>query len=257
MPNQMEGEFYAVLVSSSILEKVINYDLLTCGFSLIAIFFAMILGCVFLVALVALGFRRYPSGLPIVGSCSIAISAACHPPSDDIKPACFPLKWGAVLSQTQATHLESGQSFVLPSIAEEIALQPLEHQLPSSRPSIDLDATTFERMLDIRFNGGMKYATHEVEGHLQGILESSVRDRDTLLHGISSAEQPSDHLLVSPKSQRNGEPNLSTTEITECSTSEATSKLSTFEHEVVGHCCLTSLEVEPPVPGRFHFERFV
>jgi hypothetical protein len=44
------------------------------------------------------GFFQYPSGTNLVGSCSIAISAACHP-SENTKGsevAIKRLKWGAV-----------------------------------------------------------------------------------------------------------------------------------------------------------------
>jgi hypothetical protein len=44
------------------------------------------------------GFVRYPPGTNLVGSCSMAISAACHPPESAKGPelALKKLKWGAV-----------------------------------------------------------------------------------------------------------------------------------------------------------------
>jgi hypothetical protein len=42
------------------------------------------------------GFRRYDSRIPIVGSCSAAISAACHRPADDEDAALEAVKWGVV-----------------------------------------------------------------------------------------------------------------------------------------------------------------
>jgi hypothetical protein len=53
------------------------------------------LGGFMLLNLLITGFRRRKSRMPIVGSCSAAISAACHSTAsgDDIL---VPLKWGAV-----------------------------------------------------------------------------------------------------------------------------------------------------------------
>ena len=51
----------------------------SCGYSPIAIFFVIITGSVMLVGMLAMGFRKYPLGMPLAGSCSAVISAACHP----------------------------------------------------------------------------------------------------------------------------------------------------------------------------------
>lgn len=45
------------------------------GFSCIAIFFSLIVGAIALLASFIMGFRRYPPGIPVVGSCSAAIAA--------------------------------------------------------------------------------------------------------------------------------------------------------------------------------------
>jgi hypothetical protein len=68
----------------------------TVGYSCIAIFFAIIVGVFATVAGVANGFRRYSSSIPLVGSCSVAISAACHRPTDDASASLLPLQWGCV-----------------------------------------------------------------------------------------------------------------------------------------------------------------
>jgi hypothetical protein len=72
----------------------------TVGYSCIAIFFAIIVGVVAVTAGVANGFRRYNAGIPLVGSCSAAISAACHRPSNDSSASLLPLKWGCVDADT-------------------------------------------------------------------------------------------------------------------------------------------------------------
>lgn len=51
----------------------------TCGFSPIAMLVVVIVGCVMVVAFVGFGFIPYQRGMPLAGSSSIAISAACHP----------------------------------------------------------------------------------------------------------------------------------------------------------------------------------
>ena len=40
--------------------------------------------------------RRFPTGIPLAGNCSLAISAACHPPPEDQNPALKPVMWGEV-----------------------------------------------------------------------------------------------------------------------------------------------------------------
>jgi hypothetical protein len=72
----------------------------TVGYSCIAIFFAIIVGVIAVTAGVANGFRRYNAGIPLVGSCSAAISAACHRPSDDPSASLLPLKWGCADADT-------------------------------------------------------------------------------------------------------------------------------------------------------------
>ena len=67
-----------------------------CGYSCIAIIFAIILASVMVLVCIMNGFRRYHSGLPLAGSCSLAISAACHRPADDPDAAKLPLMWGEV-----------------------------------------------------------------------------------------------------------------------------------------------------------------
>lgn len=41
-------------------------------------------------------FQKYKPGIPLVGSCSAAISAACHPPRREEDVASKPVQWGVV-----------------------------------------------------------------------------------------------------------------------------------------------------------------
>jgi len=68
------------------------------GFSCIAFFCALIVGGIAVLGGILNGFRRYPAGMPLVGSCSAAISAACHPPTADTEAALRAVKWGVVSS---------------------------------------------------------------------------------------------------------------------------------------------------------------
>jgi hypothetical protein len=46
--------------------------------------------------LIALSFVKVSSDIPLVSSCSIAISAACHRPQDDVDAHLLPITWGIV-----------------------------------------------------------------------------------------------------------------------------------------------------------------
>lgn len=72
-----------------------SQSILSVGYSCIAIIFAIIVGCVAVTAGIANGFRLYNAGIPLVGSCSAAISAACHRPKDDRDASLEAVKWGA------------------------------------------------------------------------------------------------------------------------------------------------------------------
>lgn len=71
----------------------------TCGYSNIAIISVIILGSIILLLEILAGSRKYKAGMPFVGSCSAAISAACHAPKDDPTASLLPLMWGAVKTE--------------------------------------------------------------------------------------------------------------------------------------------------------------
>ncbi|KAF2838244.1 hypothetical protein M501DRAFT_1053069 [Patellaria atrata CBS 101060] len=93
------------LVSQSLfLVKIDKYNphevpidrILTCGFSPIAIIFVVIIGGLMIVALIVTSRRRYKPGMPLVGSCSFAIAAACHPPEKSSDSLSNSIGWGEV-----------------------------------------------------------------------------------------------------------------------------------------------------------------
>ena len=72
----------------------------TCGYSLIALLLVLILGSVITLLVFVISFRKYKPGMPFVGSRSAAISAACHPPADDIDASLKPVMWGTIQGET-------------------------------------------------------------------------------------------------------------------------------------------------------------
>ncbi|KAK5424915.1 hypothetical protein LTR83_000506 [Exophiala xenobiotica] len=75
--------------------------LLTLGYSPIAIIFSIALGGCLILGLISFGFVPFKTGMPIAGSCSISISAACHTDGscakgDSESIAKRKLKWGEI-----------------------------------------------------------------------------------------------------------------------------------------------------------------
>ncbi|KAL2795689.1 hypothetical protein BJX66DRAFT_324434 [Aspergillus keveii] len=106
---------YAVplMASSDILHWLISQslflsDLTTRGYTPAAIVCSLSLGVFMLICLLATGSKKLSSGMPVAGSCSFAISAACHPRYNpnlelgnqgmggDEGSELMPVKWGAV-----------------------------------------------------------------------------------------------------------------------------------------------------------------
>lgn len=75
-----------------------------CGFSIIAIITSLAVASVILIAFVANGFRKYSGEMPMVATCSAAISAACHKPSEDAKTHLFPVQYGVVSEKDEMKH---------------------------------------------------------------------------------------------------------------------------------------------------------
>jgi hypothetical protein len=58
---------------------------------------ATLFGTSVLIIVILLSFRKLPPpDMPLVSTCSAAISAACHPPEYDSVAHLFPVKWGVV-----------------------------------------------------------------------------------------------------------------------------------------------------------------
>ncbi|KAL9073389.1 MAG: hypothetical protein Q9161_003004 [Pseudevernia consocians] len=68
----------------------------TCGYSPMAMIFVIILGSIVVLLGICFGFRKSKGGMPLAGSCSAAISAACHPPEADVDASMKRIIWGVV-----------------------------------------------------------------------------------------------------------------------------------------------------------------
>ena len=78
-------------------------DISACGFSPLAILLVLVTLVVTLIVLIIYGVRKVAPGIPSVGTCSWAISAACHPlmGGEGQDETVLPLKWGVVLPATE------------------------------------------------------------------------------------------------------------------------------------------------------------
>ena len=72
----------------------------TCGYSPIAQISVIILGSLVVLVGIANGFRMGRVGMPLAGSCSAAISAACHPPETDTDASLKRVMWGVVKDES-------------------------------------------------------------------------------------------------------------------------------------------------------------
>lgn len=66
-----------------------------CGFSTLILFVLLFTSLLLLGIIGFMGFRNKARKAPIVGSCSLAISAVCHPCSDETYLHLARVQWGA------------------------------------------------------------------------------------------------------------------------------------------------------------------
>ncbi|KAL3476439.1 hypothetical protein BJX99DRAFT_227714 [Aspergillus californicus] len=66
------------------------------GYSPIAILSSILLGSLMVLLLIGVSLWKLPSRMPLAGSCSLAISAACHPPrGENVQTVTLgPVGWG-------------------------------------------------------------------------------------------------------------------------------------------------------------------
>jgi hypothetical protein len=72
---------------------------MSCGYSPLAMILVLVVGVVMVAFVVGMGHKKLRSAMPVAGSCSLAIAAACHPPhsnpSEAVNPAAK-LQWGVM-----------------------------------------------------------------------------------------------------------------------------------------------------------------
>ncbi|OJJ96533.1 hypothetical protein ASPACDRAFT_125175 [Aspergillus aculeatus ATCC 16872] len=71
-----------------------------CCYSPLAIFITIWVAVAGLLVVVGLGFRRFESGMPLAGGCSMVLSALCHLPEDDEGAAEKTVMWGEIPKNT-------------------------------------------------------------------------------------------------------------------------------------------------------------
>ncbi|KAJ3529869.1 hypothetical protein NM208_g9563 [Fusarium decemcellulare] len=76
----------------------LEWYFVSCGYSPAAIICAIAISLLMAIGIVVVGCRRLPTVIPVVGSCSLAIAAACHHPNGVPQPDAplLPLQWGVM-----------------------------------------------------------------------------------------------------------------------------------------------------------------
>ncbi|KAK0866259.1 hypothetical protein LTR87_015069 [Friedmanniomyces endolithicus] len=72
------------------------------GYSCLPILCVVLLGIAMLFFALGMGCRKFASSMPVAGSCSVALAAACHPTKHDEDAAFLPLRWGEVVDVSGA-----------------------------------------------------------------------------------------------------------------------------------------------------------
>jgi hypothetical protein len=79
-------------------------DIVSLGYSPATILGGIILVFSWMLFSIGLGFCRFKTSIPVAGSCSAAISAACHLSEEFLHAAKKPLQWGVVSEQNGVGH---------------------------------------------------------------------------------------------------------------------------------------------------------
>ena len=108
----MSGILHWLVSQSIFLVRINEYDctevvkpldtITTCGYSPIAILASITVGAITFLQSIAISLRLYKIEMPLVGSNSVAISAACHPPGADQGASVKRLMWGVIKKEAAA-----------------------------------------------------------------------------------------------------------------------------------------------------------
>lgn len=117
-------DFYNVFGSpgSRGLNANVSDGMKTCGYSPISIITVVIFGTFMIIAVIAFGYIPYKQGMPLAGSSSMAISAACHPgDGDGAAAAVEKVQWGVVsVDEDGIGHCSFSMQKVTPPVEGQI-----------------------------------------------------------------------------------------------------------------------------------------
>ncbi|EXJ92345.1 hypothetical protein A1O3_00895 [Capronia epimyces CBS 606.96] len=184
------------------------------AFSFWPIFTSILIGISILSVLVTVSLKRHANIMPMGATCSAVISAACHPPAEDVEAHLFPVQWGRV--PPRAKSLAKLADTENPSGSDEVDTTLAQHHVTSNPPE--------PQHLEITSQSGQ---SQSVKGHHYELVPPSASRDDQNLQGSdidSTAEEQQQHsgreedvplmMQVSP-SQRSmvKPPSCTTTEI--------------------------------------------
>ncbi|PYH41650.1 uncharacterized protein BP01DRAFT_426147 [Aspergillus saccharolyticus JOP 1030-1] len=94
--------FFVYIRRVDITQRFIVDEARGCCYSPLAIFITIWVAVAGLFVVVGLGFRRFESGMPLAGGCSLVLSALCHPAEGDEGAAEKTVMWGEVSGDADA-----------------------------------------------------------------------------------------------------------------------------------------------------------
>ena len=92
------------------------HTMVTCGYSPGAIALTIIIGSVIASSIFLIGLRKYPDNMPLAGTNSAAIAAACHALPEDRDRVTERLQWGVVSEKNGVGHCAFSSETVGPLI---------------------------------------------------------------------------------------------------------------------------------------------
>jgi hypothetical protein len=100
------------------------------GYSALAIGLASLVCFLLILLLTFKSLQRYKLGMPMAGSCSAAISAACHKPEGDENPQLKKVMWGVVKGKGETIGMwKIGESFGHCSFSGALVAPPIPGRL--------------------------------------------------------------------------------------------------------------------------------
>jgi hypothetical protein len=87
---------FMVQITTTDRQRMPARQISTCGYSPMAITLTLVVATIIAGSGLVVSRQRFQDGIPLMSSCSAAISAACHPPEGDVDAQFLPVQWGAV-----------------------------------------------------------------------------------------------------------------------------------------------------------------